>query len=188
LSWRGDFGRTALPSAIVARAFADLSQIRSKSSAFDAGRIIFLGKGEGAFLALLLASDTTRLREAGANATFACAAVLVSPLSLNPADPGSYLAKRQFAREPGAIASYSPLAFASTAPPVLILTKLSEREDQQRGAYAAAALRVAGRTVVEVTYPQLDDRNPRTYFGWHENLATQKLGAFLKTYCPATKS
>jgi predicted alpha/beta-fold hydrolase len=61
LNWRGDFSRTAKPSAIVARAFGDLARIRGKSDPrFDPNRIVLFGVGEGAFLAMLL-----RPRKAG---------------------------------------------------------------------------------------------------------------------------
>ncbi len=187
LSWRGDFGRTALPSAIVAKATSDLGKIRGAAVGFDPNRMVFFGWGTGAFLALLLASDAERLSAAGIPPSTPCAVVIGHPMDLNPADAGDYIARRQFSKEPGAAKALSPLALASAAPPVMILSKLGDRDDAERSAFAANALRAAGRTVVQVTYPQHNDRNPRTYLGWHENEATQKLGQFLKTYCPAKK-
>lgn len=188
LSWRGDFHRTAKPTAIVARAFADLVRIRAKGQKrFDPSRIILLGQGDGAFLAMLLAADSNRLQSAGIPIGSTCATILMHPTNLDPASTSSYLARRQFSQEPEALNNLAPLKFASSAPPTLILTELLDREDERRSDAAAAVLRAGGRTVVQASYARFEAKNERTYFGWHENSATQKLGEFLRTYCPAKK-
>jgi hypothetical protein len=188
LNWRGDFSRTAKPSAVVSRAFTDLARLRGKDHRrFDSTRIVLFGAGESAFLAMLLSADTNRLRAAGVPPESICATVLLHPLNLDATNPDSYLARRQFSSEPGALADLSALAFARTAPPILIMTQDFDLEDQKRGEIAAGVLKSAGRTVERTTYAQLDPQIERTYFGWITNPATLKLGEFLRTYCPAKK-
>jgi hypothetical protein len=189
LDWRGDFSRTAKPSAIVNRAFADLARIRTKNQdRFDSNRIILFGAGEGAFLATLLSADANRLQAADIPPASICAMVLLHPMNLNPAAADSFLARRQFAGDPQSATDSSPLRYASSAPPTLVMTQDLDSADEKRGNSAVAAFRSVGKTVVQTTYLQFNARNERTYFGWITNPATLKLGEFLRTYCPAKKS
>ena len=184
LNWRGDFSRTANPSVIVNRAFADLARVRASGQGkFDPNRIVLFGTGEGAFLALLLSADTIRLQAANVPHASICAVVLPKPMNLDATNPDSYLAQRQFSGGQQTV-DLSPLHYARSAPPTMIL----DIEGERRGETAATVLKSAGATVLRTTYAPFDENNERTYFGWPMNPATLRLGEFLKTYCPAKKS
>jgi hypothetical protein len=188
LDWRGDFSRTAKPSAIVARGFDDLARIRGKSERrFDPTRIVLLGMGEGAFLAMLLSAEASRLQSMSVPPSSICATVLIHPMKLDATNADSYLAQRQFSAEPQPVTDLSPLHYASSAPPALIMTEQLDAADEKRGDAAAAVLKQAGRNVVQATYARQDERNNRTYLGLNTNPATLKLGEFLRAYCPAKK-
>jgi hypothetical protein len=189
LDWRGDYSRTATPSSIVTRAFADLARLRVRNQVrFDPNRIVLFGAGESAFLGMLLSADSHRLQAAGISPKSICATILLHPMDLDASNPDSYLARRQFSAEPASVTDISPLDYAASAPPQLILTEEGDRADEKRGDTAAAALKTAGSTVFQTSYAQFDVNNERTYLGWITNPATLKLGEFLRTYCPARKS
>jgi hypothetical protein len=111
LNWRGDFSRTAKPSDIVSRAFSNFALLRGRNPRrFDPTRIVLFGRDEGAFLAMLLSADTTRLQAAGVPPASICATVLLHPMNLDPTNPDSYLGRRQFLAEPGSLTDVSPSA------------------------------------------------------------------------------
>lgn len=188
IDWRGDFGRTALPSAIVARAFGDLARVRAASTGrFDPNRIVMLGTGDSSFLALLVSDDRDRLQSVGVPGNAICATVLFSPSNLDPVNPGSFDAGRQFSREPRVLPHLSPLALVSSGSPTLIMSELLDHADQARGDAAALAFRDARKPVVRETYPRRVDSDERTYVGEPDNDATAKLATFLKSYCPSSR-
>jgi acetyl esterase/lipase len=188
IDWRGDRARKQLPSQTVSQIVDEIAQVRAlgaERGSFDPSTIVLLGSGEGAFLAALLAADRQLITNAGSSPLRVCATLLLHPANLDPLLPDTYIARRQFAREPGAAARYSPLSRAASAPPTLLITDATDRREAARAQRALMALRPAGRTAVHETLPHFEFDDERTYLGHASNRATRAMGSFLKTHCPA---